>query len=52
MAFLRLFRRALVVSKDLVLLVDEARTPDRDEPTAPPAEEEQESKEDEPPAPA
>jgi len=33
MAFLRIFKRALFVSTDVVLLIDESRRPDPDEPT-------------------
>jgi predicted aspartyl protease len=39
MAFLRLFGRAIFVSKDMILLVDESRTPDQDEPESHPSPE-------------
>jgi hypothetical protein len=38
MAFLRLFKRALLLSQDKVYLVDESRTPETSEPPVEPAE--------------
>ena len=43
MAFLRIFGRALFVTKNLTFLVDETRTPDQNESTAPKNEGEQDT---------
>lgn len=38
MAFLRIFKRALFVSQEIILLIDESRRPDQDQPEAEPSE--------------